>query len=508
MGFIFKRPFFVSAFLALLSSFAVLYFGVIAAICLIAFGILTVILGFTFCKINKYTIQIVLVGISVFVVSVNALYTFNVKIKSVDDNLSNDVRFDCIITEMSDSDSAVGYVTDGDLSSGVKIKISECIDNVEVGDCLSVTGKLHSLNNDMKGYYYSNGIYANVSADNMYFRRYIKNPLRFIANLRVYISQVFNKNLKGTEADFINALCIGSTEGLSSDFNDCVRDAGVSHIIVVSGMHLCIICGAFFKFLRRLRVPLRLTSIFTSLTAIIIVALCGFGFSAIRAGIVYIILSGGIFLGRRTDALNSLGAAVCAILAFSPFAAGSVSLLLSVSATFGLIVFTPLITNIIGGENISNKLVRKVVLSLRDNFAVSLSAYICTLPIIIFVFNRVSLVAIITNLLTYFVVNSLLCLSVTGVVLSFSIPFTKLIFFIVQHISGYVVFIIELLGSPQAASIYVDRAFALPMLIAVAAIYIILKLVNRRVDRIKKEKEGDKANGIIEGTGIKEGHFF
>lgn len=198
------------------------------------------------------------------------------------------------------------------------------------------------------------------------------------------------------------ALLIGEKRGVSADTRLAFRRCGVSHLMVVSGLHVVTITTFFFELLRRLtRRPPKALAL---ATAWILAALTAFSPSAVRAAFMLsVILCAGL-TGREPDSLNSLGLVVFVMCVFNPSSARDLGFLLSVSATAGLIIFAPRLTEkLMSLLKVTYKTPRPVY-NLAVGFckiiSQSVSAWAATLPITTLCFGGVSLIAPIANILT------------------------------------------------------------------------------------------------------------
>ncbi len=118
-------------------------------------------------------------------------------------------------------------------------------------------------------------------------------------------------------------------------------------------------------------------------------ALVGLAPSVLRAAVMGSVTAFGVVLGRRAAVANALCAAVAAMIALSPGVLGDVGFELSVGATAGLILFQrPFAARL-----------RRLPTLLREGLAATLAASVPTVPVIVAVFGRLSLVSPLANVL-------------------------------------------------------------------------------------------------------------
>lgn len=129
--------------------------------------------------------------------------------------------------------------------------------------------------------------------------------------------------------------------------------------------------------------------------------LAGFSPSVTRAGIMMLLYLGGFLLRREPDSLNSLGLAALVILFANPFAAADLGMLLSFSATAGILLLQKPFARVLErpAQQMPAGFLRKACKGLAGLLAVTLSAIVFTLPVSILALGQVSLIAPLANLL-------------------------------------------------------------------------------------------------------------
>lgn len=158
------------------------------------------------------------------------------------------------------------------------------------------------------------------------------------ARLRAEVSQGFLHQM-GTE---IGALYSAVTTGLRPGFSEQVqtmKDAGVYHVLAISGLHISIFCHIVLGAVRVLPLRRRTRSALALLFLWCPVLLSGGSHAVLRAAVMYSVLLFGQVIGRKADSLNSLGLAVILLICMDPFAVLSYGFLLTVLATLGILLF-------------------------------------------------------------------------------------------------------------------------------------------------------------------------
>ena len=247
-------------------------------------------------------------------------------------------------------------------------------------------------------------------------------PLYYYALcIRKGISDTINSLLPERQAAFLNAFLTGDKKMLQSEDRQQLQKAGLSHIVVVSGFHLALVTQIFMLILMGLSGGRkRISALMCVGLLVVYMGVTGFPPSVLRAGIMQIIYLLGIVLFKQSDPLNSLGLSVLIITLRNPFAACDVSLLLSFSATLGILLVSGKINTFIWdsllpdrkAEIMTATMIKRIyvplVKAVCSVIAVSFSAYLFTMPVMIVFFREINLYSVLSNLLTAFVLPLLM----------------------------------------------------------------------------------------------------
>ena len=231
-------------------------------------------------------------------------------------------------------------------------------------------------------------------------------PGEILARFRAQVGRALDQLLPRREAGFLRALILGDGGGISETDMANFRALGVSHVLVVSGMHMTVLAGFLQLFLRRLPVRKSVANLLTALALLLYLMLSGFQPSASRGAAMYGVLLLADSTGRRSDGLNSLGLAVLMVCLFNPFAGGDLGFALSVTATLGIVLmYRPL-------ESLFLKCLWKPV---GVSLAATVSALLGTFPVQLAVFGGFPLLLPLANFLMVVPSTALLYLAFLGV---------------------------------------------------------------------------------------------
>ena len=266
---------------------------------------------------------------------------------------------------------------------------------------------------------------------------------KFAISARKEIGRSFGKLMPKQSAELSRAIMLGDKDALDDDVLDNFRKTGTSFLIVVSGLHLSVALAFVTKIIGRFtkrRIPLCVASI---IVIIGFAALTGFNYSVIRAATAVIIYQIGRILLRNSDPLNSLGFAALAITIINPCAVGDLGLLMSFSATMGIILWAEKINNFFiqktNAGKIKKKIIKKPLYFFFNLISVSIAAAIWILPISIIAFGKISPIVVIVALFTEPFASGILVLSLLcAIFYAFhSIPGVSIVFDFIARVIAF-----------------------------------------------------------------------
>ena len=203
----------------------------------------------------------------------------------------------------------------------------------------------------------------------------------------------FRNSLNKFVSDDVAGLSFGYLLGEKSELPPGVESKmkaiGLAHIIVVSGTHLSIIISASRKIFEKVS---RFSALYFSIFLLVLyVSLIGWSPSTIRASFVAIFSIVAWFLGREHRVLRTVLFTLAFCLLINPYFLTNISFQLSMLAYSGVVIIMPKMVHYFYGRDKPGFL-GSTILS-------SLSAIIACLPIQLYYFGSMNLIAILANLL-------------------------------------------------------------------------------------------------------------
>lgn len=186
-------------------------------------------------------------------------------------------------------------------------------------------------------------------------------------------------------AGFLTAILTGDRSEVSVKAYTALTEAGLNHILAVSGMH----CGFLMALAGFLLQSRKLQALLGIPLLAFYAALTGGSPSVLRACIMLSLPLLAILARRENDGPTSLLAALFLILLANPFAAASVGLQLSFAAMAGILWLTPRLWKGLTGEKKRGRAFR----FLAATFSASMGAMVFTVPLAAYYFGALVLIA-------------------------------------------------------------------------------------------------------------------
>ena len=247
-------------------------------------------------------------------------------------------------------------------------------------------------------------IYDNGSEDSIRWW-----PIRLGQSMRKQIGQMAS----GDSAAFLVAILTGDKSGLSVQASNDLSEAGLYHIMAVSGMHCGFLMAMVVLLVGRHRQRL-LAGVMCGLL-VFYALLTGGSPSVVRACVMMMFLLAAPLFRRSSDGPTALMAALLLILLSNPFAAASISLQLSFGAMVGILWVTPKLYRLLTGEKQCGRLRRFTA----SGFSATMGALVFTVPLSGYYFGTLVLISPLSNLLCLWAASIVFVLGLAAVVLSF-----------------------------------------------------------------------------------------
>ncbi len=216
----------------------------------------------------------------------------------------------------------------------------------------------------------------------------------YFSSLKNTLQNTIDKNLSPPQSGILSAILLGNKQELSKKFKEKLNIAGIRHITAISGMHIVILSSILLGLGIMLGLYRGQAFYFAVSFMWLFILMVGFQPSAIRAGIMGTVFLLAEKLGRQKTADRTLFLTAGVMLAINPsLLRYSVGFQLSFLATLGIIYLMPTFQNWI------SKIKPIKALKFDGLLAMSFSAQVFVLPLLIYHFGQFSIISPLTNLL-------------------------------------------------------------------------------------------------------------
>jgi competence protein ComEC len=398
-------------------------------------------------------------------ISQNALENFynkNVSFKGKVIDSSKEEKITVFVKEMQGSEIAK--------EEKVLIHLSS-FEKYDYGDHLKIKGLLEEApvfdTFDYREYLGRKGILAlmyepEIKKLNSSFSFYKK-----VLEIREKLFFTIQENYQKQQAQLLGAMLLGKKSEIDDELKEKLNFAGIRHLTAISGMHTIILVNALMYLFLAIGLWRKQAFFLTVLFIVLFIVLTGFQPSTIRASIMAFMLLLAQAVGRLSDSTRAIVLTALAMLFINPFLIYDIGFQLSFLAVLGINYMFPILTNYL----------EKIPKTIRNILIMTLSAQIFTLPILIYNFGYISLIAPITNLLILPILPFIL-------ILGFLSLFLGIIFIFATHILlTYLIKVSEIFSSFTFSSINLSFPIFLFVVYYIFLIYFIYSY--RKKNRFK-----------------------
>ena len=374
-----------------------------------------------------------------------------------------------VVDEPDERENSVRYIAK--IGESRVLIVSRLSPKFKYGDRLSVLGKFERVGD---AYLNKDGVYYQVlfpklslvgEGDGNWLRAKlfaVKNW--FSANIARLIAEPENALAGG--------LVLGAKQSLGKDLLDDFRNAGLIHMVVLSGYNITIVALSmmwfFGKFLSK-----RVSIIAGVISILLFAVMVGGGATVFRASIMAILALLAQATGRTSEISRALVLAALLMVFINPkLLVFDIGFQLSFLATLGLIYLEPII------RPYFIRLPEKILwMDFRKIASATIAAQLAVLPLILYTFGNFSLYAFPVNMLVLPIVpTSMLLVFLTGIL--FPIPIISLIAYPISWLAyallGYIISIVRLVSSlPFASLTFSSVPLALIIVMYIVIIYVV-----------------------------------
>lgn len=274
------------------------------------------------------------------------------------------------------------------------------------------------------------------------------------------------------QASFMAGLLYGYRGGLGT-LNELFSRTGVTHIVAISGFNITVIATILITICVQLCIRRQLAFWLITFGIILFVLFAGASASVVRAGIMGII----VLLAKQTGRLSRVGnvlilVAVIMVLQ-NPFVLlWDAGFQLSFLSTLGLVYLSVPIGKIFSQA--------PELWGMRETLVSTLAAIVATLPLILFQFGRLSIVAPIVNILILWLIPWLMLFGTAAVFFSFIFfPLGQIVAWISWVGLQYIIEVVKWFASLRFAMIDLRISVWVMILLYCGIIYFVYRIEHR-----------------------------
>lgn len=240
-------------------------------------------------------------------------------------------------------------------------------------------------------------------------------PMEVVRSVRRHLNRVISRTLTGSPGALLRGVMLGVRRDLPSEVTRAFSNSGVIHVLAVSGLHVGLIVGIFFSFLRALRLNEVVATLLTLALVFLYMFVVDLRPSVVRATIMAAVVMLGRLLERDSDLLNAIAFAGLVILLWSPQFLFDLGFQLSFVATLSIVYLHgrlgELLFPFLGPT--SSRWARWIC----SGLLVSLSAQLGTGPIIAYYFQKAPVISVVANLVVVPLIGLVVALGFTSAIL-------------------------------------------------------------------------------------------
>ena len=266
-----------------------------------------------------------------------------------------------IVTESVGGENPWFYLKTKDIGEKtiqVKVTTSSCL--VEKGDKVQVKGELSCFSEPtnpgefhVNYYYHSIGISYQCTSDQVVILEENKNPFYQLSEYcSKRLKEFYVQFMKSENAGILSGILLGDKTGILEEDKLRYQEAGISHILAISGLHMGCIGMSLFHFLRKRRISYFSSAFVAIFFLFLYTIMVGNSVSMERAFLMLFIVLIGEVMGRKSDMLTTLSLVAAVVVVKQPFVLLHSTFYLSFLAVYSLAVFPAWIDKIWQGKSV------------------------------------------------------------------------------------------------------------------------------------------------------------
>lgn len=324
-----------------------------------------------------------------------------------------------------------------------------------IGDTLQFQGKFQSFqkarnegNFDREAFYHGKNIAFQVKADEVAglvlsedapFGERLFHGLEvgagrwkeWLYQLRRRIRPVYARHLPASRAGVLSVMTLGDKGLLEAETKTLYQQAGISHVLAISGLHISLLGMGIFRLLRRVGLPYGISGLAAGILLVCFGQLAGMEVSTSRAVLMFLVMLLGGFSGMSYDSLTALSLSALLQLWDNPLVLWYGGFQFSYAAVLAVVVVSGIYRKLLPGRNSGERERRREgfrerltgwLKGLGETVLVSVCIQLVTLPLTLWSYYEFPLYTVLINGLLLPFMGIILFLGIAGGAVGLALP--------------------------------------------------------------------------------------
>ena len=256
-----------------------------------------------------------------------------------------------------------------------------------------------------------------------------------LQELEEYLEKKLRFQYPEKEAGILTAMLLGNRTDLDGEIRELYQNAGILHILSVSGLHVSFLGYGLYRLLRRAGLPGKVAAVLGILFMLLYGNMIGMGVSVFRSIVMFCFQMTAKLLGRTYDLLTALAVAALLLILQNPLYFYHSGFWLSFTCVLAICLLYPKLKLPGAGKpkpevpekkKLSGKIgeiILKAGVKGADSMLLGISVMAATLPVLLWFYYQVSLWGILWNVVVVPLAGLVLGLGVLGLILPVGEPF-------------------------------------------------------------------------------------
>jgi competence protein ComEC len=333
-------------------------------------------------------------------------------------NIGNKIRFQATMQKPRDQRNPYEFNYEKYLNARRKIALASCYDANKI---LIVSNKLSPITNT-------------------------------VFKIRKYLDEVIDSVHNRTTGSMLRGLILADRSGIDTQINQDFINAGVVHVLSVSGLHVGYVVIIFLFLFNRMNLYWRIGLTITGLFIYMIIT--GSEAPVFRSTVMASVILIAPIAGRESNSYNTLSLAALIILLLNPVELFNPSFQLSFSAILSLIILFPKLKRVVESWKVKSRWMKYLLMF----FGSTLAAQIGTLPFTLVYFGRISITSMLANLFVIPVSGLIVGLGIVSIIVFHISLNAAIIFGSCNELLTYIMLsLVRIFGNPKYSFITINQ---------------------------------------------------